>query len=184
MKLRCPVCRAVCDISAWQNDEKVWACLKAACELPKNAGAVSLRYIGLFRKPGSDRGMSWERASKLLTELAALINAGWVQWDRGVSRPITPSVWADAMETVIDQLKEPPLKNHNYLRSIAYKRANRQDAHTEYRRNRQERTGQVPITRPEASPERLEPFAGLTKEQMKEMREKNMAKARQKKGTS
>lgn len=87
-------------------------------------------YLGLFRVPNSNRVLSWERVCRLILELDALVKAKDIQWDGGRIYANSPRYWEEAVKTMLEteavgKLKRP-IKNHNYLRAVAYEKASRE----------------------------------------------------------
>ena len=60
-----------------------------------------------------------------------------------VARPCPAHIWAQALEQMVERRDalQLPIKNHNYLKQIAYTLADQTDAHHEKQRNQSERTG-------------------------------------------
>jgi len=117
-----------------------------------DVGRRCLHYLGMFR--GGGRGLSWPRVLRLLTEIRALLDAATVAWDGKPARPCTASMWGQAMEKMIQNPpRSLPLKNHNYLRAIAYEIANDGDRAAEVKRNKAERAGTLRPDRPATYPD-------------------------------
>jgi hypothetical protein len=124
VRLACPSCGAVASLEAWALDDDARATVAAIVGLPGGIQARALRYLGLFRRPESKRGMNWVRAKSLAIEQAALVGAKEIAWDD--RRPLVNRLgwWEQALDVVLeradnDKLRRP-LENHNYLRCIAY----------------------------------------------------------------
>lgn len=146
MKLTCPACGASASAEAWENDVNARRCLAAVACLPPVVGRHALTYVGLFRDPGSARGMAWKKATRIVGELAELVAVDWVQWDQRPARSASPSLWAEVLEEMIARPpRSLPLSNHNYLRKVVYDRADKVDAVSEAEQNQAERRG-VAIT--------------------------------------
>ncbi len=149
MKLTCPSCGAVHSAEAWGNDAQARQCLKTVAEMPREVSARALAYLALFR-PQSGRGLSWSKALRLLSSLQDLVARPYVQWDRKPARPNSARAWGQAMEQIIGHPpRRLPLKNHNYLRAIAWEFADQMDRDTERRKIEAERTGRLMADRPE-----------------------------------
>jgi hypothetical protein len=116
-------------------------------ELPREVAHVVLHYIALFR-PASGRSVTPAKAQRLLGGLKELVDRRLVQVPGQVARPCLPSMWGQAIEEMLDRRDRLtlPLKNHNYLRQVAWPIADKADATREVRRNRDEATGN--FTRP------------------------------------
>jgi len=123
MRLTCPACGASASFEAWQNDAACRSFCQALIGLPGPVQNRALEYVGLFR-PAGGAGLCWKKALKIVSELAAIVSAGNIQWDGGEMRPAPPDVWAAAIDAVITRRPEA-LKNHNYLRHTAWSMAER-----------------------------------------------------------
>lgn len=122
--------------------------LQAACALPPEIGRSCLRYLSLFRP--LQRALTWNKSLKILGELSALVVPGHVQVQGKPARPCPPRIWAQAMEQMAGPSStiQRPLKNHNYLRQIAWQLADQADAGREKQVITAERTGSTKVTRP------------------------------------
>lgn len=121
MRLICPSCGAIASAEAWHNETTVRQFLSRLEGLPGPVRDRALPYLGLFRA-GVKNGLSWPRALRIMTGLAALVEPGTVQWEGGESRPSPPLCWADALDTVLAR-RPKNLENHNYLRRVAWEKA-------------------------------------------------------------
>lgn len=117
MKLVCPSCFACHSIEAWQNEPDARRVIEVMTRIPAIVQPRVLPYLGLFRQ--GERGLSWKRALKLVSELQAAIEAGTIQWDRGEVRPAPPQLWAQTMDVVIAR-RPVELDGHNYLRKAVW----------------------------------------------------------------
>lgn len=143
MRLICPECGAVASATAWANDAAVRQVIKTALEMPWAVSSRALPYIALFR-PSGNRGLSWDKALRLMTELAALAVETHVQWDGKPARPVSAEIWGQALESITARPpKKLPLKSHGYLTSIAYDLANESDRRNEVARNQAEASGSL-----------------------------------------
>lgn len=127
MKLVCPACGATSSPEGLTNDavarEAMGKIAKLAWPLP---GSV-LHYLGLFRP--QERALTWKKALRLVEEIWALTGAGYVSVQGQIDRNCPPSIWASAMDEMVDRkisIKRP-LKNHNYLRQVAWGKADEAD---------------------------------------------------------
>jgi len=143
MQLTCPCCQARFPIEAALTDDAARQAVAAALRLPHGLGPLILRYMGLFRP--EKRALSWERAARLLTELAGAIEAGEVT-RHGRAWPAPHEYWRTALEQLLarsDKLTRP-LRSHAYLYEVvaglAAKAEGQQEAKAEsdrgYRYNR------------------------------------------------
>lgn len=141
MRLICPGCGMTASAEAWLNDAQCRDTIAAIVKLPSPLPAHVLSYLSLFRP--ESRALSWKKALRVVIELSALVNAGHIQTQGRVARPCPPGIWAAAIDEMVsrkDRLSRP-LKNHNYLRQVAYDLADQADAATESRRNAAEQSG-------------------------------------------
>ncbi|MFC1524644.1 hypothetical protein ACFL6N_07630, partial [Thermodesulfobacteriota bacterium] len=98
---------------------------------------VALQYLTLFRPAKS--ALSWKKALRIIKELAVLIGSGSVQIEGKVSRPCPARIWAAAIdEMLVNPGIKRPLKNHNYLRQVAWGMADNEDAAAETRQSREQ----------------------------------------------
>jgi len=116
----------VASAEAWQNDADARRALAALCNLPKEVQPVSFRYLALFRS--GQRALAWARAVKLLEELKELIRPGYVSVKGQIDRDCPPALWAEAIDKMAaNPALSKPLKNHNYLRQVAWALAEGRD---------------------------------------------------------
>jgi len=120
MKLICPACGATASAEAWTNDAAVRYALEALVQLPAPVLLQSLPYLGLFRK--GTNALPWKRAQILIRSLKELVTTGNVHVQGGETRPCSVAIWGAAMEATIDA-RPKGLKNHNYLRQVAWDKA-------------------------------------------------------------
>jgi hypothetical protein len=139
MRLTCPACGAVSSAQSYANDADARACLAIVGDLPRGVSRICLSYLALFR-PASGKGLSWSKAFSLLSGLKNLIAFPHIQWERQVARPNLSEAWEKGMERIIEHPpKTLPLKNHNYLRAVAYEIANEMDRQREVKEIKAER---------------------------------------------
>jgi hypothetical protein len=133
MKGVCQTCGATAPLEWFLTTAQDRACMAVIARLPRDVAHQALHYLALFR-PESGRSITPARAQKLLTELEALVSTGYVQVSGKVARPCPPTIWSQAMEQMMakrDRLGQ--LKNHNYLRQVAWPLADAADAASERR---------------------------------------------------
>lgn len=119
MRLVCPACGASASAEAWENDADCRMALRVVAELPEPVARRALGYLALFRPP-SGRGLRWSAALRILSELALLVQAPTVRWERGPERANSAVAWGEAMERVCAAPpRRLPLKSHGYLRAVA-----------------------------------------------------------------
>ncbi len=154
MRLTCPVCGATASVEAWENDRAARHALDLVTRLPGMVQSRVLPYLGLFRQ--GDRGLAWSRALRLLQDLRDMVDAGTVRWEGGECRPCPPQVWAAALDAVLAR-RPKGLKNHNYLRHVAWEMASGEAARAELSVERQRRGTLRPRGRETVDPPPQEP---------------------------
>ncbi|MCK9195458.1 MAG: hypothetical protein M0P16_00575 [Syntrophales bacterium] len=120
MRLVCPSCGAVASAEAWVNDSAIRYFFDALVQLPSPVLRQMLAYLGLFRQ--GTKALPWRRALVIARSLKDLVETGTVHWQGGETRPCTPEIWGKAMEATIASGPKG-LKNHNYLRHVAWETA-------------------------------------------------------------
>lgn len=128
MRLICPSCGAIASAEAWENDVAARQALDVVTRLPGVVQSRVLPYLGLFRQGA--RGLTWTRAHRLLQQIHDMVEAGTVRWEGGEERPCPPTVWAAALDAVLAR-RPKALKNHNYLRHVAWEMASGEAARSE-----------------------------------------------------
>jgi hypothetical protein len=110
----------VASAEAWLNDSTIRNFFEVVVTLPSPVQARTLHYLALFRQGA--KALPWRRALTLAKALRDLTQSETVHWQGGETRPITPDIWGQAMEaTIVSGPKN--LKNHNYLRHVAWEMA-------------------------------------------------------------
>jgi len=156
----CPDCGYVGSMTTFRNEIKARQAADIISKLPPPVAEVGWEYLALYRPRG--RAMSPSRALPLAKELDQLVRAGWVQHKARPARPTPPKIWRDAIDAMLarknSRLLDLPLsdKDHSYLRSIVYDKADHEDRRTETKRNHAERTGTATPSRPAAEPEKID----------------------------
>lgn len=120
MRLICPSCGAMASGEAWMNDAIIRNFFETAMKLPSPVRIRTLHYLGLFRQGG--KALPWRRALTLVKSLRDLTEQDTVHWQGGETRPCTSEVWGKAMEVTLASSPKG-LKNHNYLRHVAWEMA-------------------------------------------------------------
>jgi hypothetical protein len=168
MKTICPACGAVASLDALLTDAEGREFVALIPKVPQEIQPVFLRYLALFRPKG--RALQWRKASRLLTDLLAEVGKGHIQAGTCPARPAPVSVWAAAVQRIIDTPPVSlPLQNHNYLKKIVWDIADVSDREREKQQNAMERTHAYTAPRPETEPSRP-----LSLEEIKAIRDKNM----------
>jgi len=123
MKLHCPACGAEASLDCWDKDPDCLQALKSAFALPPEVARVVTSYLALFRP--ESRALSWPRALRVIKELNIMIAEGTLRIQGKPVRACPPGVWAEAIAEMVDNRSriKRPLKNHNYLRQVAYAKA-------------------------------------------------------------
>lgn len=101
-------------------------------------GRLMLRYLALFRPAG--RALAWDRARRLVEEIAPAIVSGRVERNgRGYAAP--EAAWVAAIEQMLAQRDtlRLPLKSHGYLLEIVAAGAERGEAKAEAQREERRR---------------------------------------------
>lgn len=142
MKLTCPACGAIASADTWLNDELCRESLAKVAALPAPLPKATLGYLSLFR-PGTT-GLTWKKAVRLADEIGQLAAKGYVGGQGKVDSDCPPRIWAQAMEQMVERRAalSLPLKNHNYLRQVAWQLADQADAQSE------QQSRAVRVTRP------------------------------------
>ena len=134
MKLVCPHCGAAAGMDAWQNDAHVRQFIRVVAEMPMEISLRAVGYIALFRPTGG-RGLSWQKALRLVSELDEMGKRDRLTWKRQPPRPVSPRTWGQALEKILAQPpKGLPLESHGYLQAIAYGLADEADRTVESER--------------------------------------------------
>jgi len=115
--------------------------LVEALKLPVPVHNQLLGYLALFRPAGGS--MQPKKALRLVQEIAGLVAPEYVRVQGKPARKCPPRLWAQAMEQMGDRREtlRLPLKNHNYLRQIAWGLADAMDAANEAVRRELEAAG-------------------------------------------
>ena len=125
MKLTCPSCGAQASADAWASDADARRALQLVATLDRDVARLALPYLSLFR-PKAGRGLFWARVCRLLEQLKLLVETPEISWGPRPHLANSPAVWARAIEKLLAQPpSDLPLKNHNYLRVVAYEIAER-----------------------------------------------------------
>jgi hypothetical protein len=141
MILTCPSCGATHSAEGWENDLAAREAMAALVALPAPVAKGCLGYLGLFRP--TRRALTWKKAKSITQDLATLVSPGWVQVQGKPARPCPPHIWAQAMEQMTGRTDlTRPLKNHNYLRQIAWQLADQADAGREQQQRQQVLSGE------------------------------------------
>lgn len=156
MKLVCPGCGATASLETWNNDAACRETIKAVAALPGDLSTATLHYLSLFRP--TKRALTWKKALKLVQEIQHMSGLSHVQVQGQVARPCSPRIWVQAMEDMVSRSSQlsRPMKNHNYLKQVAYDLANKEDGQHEAETHRRAVSGEQPLTRED---EKVEPLS-------------------------
>jgi hypothetical protein len=163
MRLICPSCGAVASGEAWQNDAIARSFFELAMKLPSPVQIRTLPYLGLFRQGG--KALPWRRALTLAKSLRDMTEQETVHWQGGETRPATAETWGRAMEATIASGPKG-LRNHNYLRHVAWEMAAELAAKSEEAREAQRRK------RSREADEEPAPLSEETRKQIDEFKRK------------
>lgn len=161
MKTACPACGAAFSLDTVLGHEGARALVAELAAISGPLAGAVLRYLGLFRP--APRSLSWDRAARLLAELAPMIRDARIE--RGGRAYAAPrDAWIAAIEHMLDHRERLslPLKSHGYLLEVLVGAVNsaeaRQEAAREDRRAGRTRVGgQVPANPAPTPPEPPEP---------------------------
>ncbi|MDR3631737.1 MAG: hypothetical protein P4L42_15555 [Desulfocapsaceae bacterium] len=152
MKLTCPACGAIASAETWINDALCRETLALIAGLPVPLPKAILSYVALFRPQKT--GLSWKKALRLVEEIKVLVKKGHVNVQGKVDRNCPPRLWAQAMDRMVERRVglALPLKNHNYLRQVAWQLADQEDALAEKGAARGRRTCAANDPQPVSNP--------------------------------
>lgn len=142
MKGVCQSCGATASLEWFLQKPLERQVLVTVLDLPKPVQANIIQYLSLFR-PTSTRSLTAAKALRLVEEIKAIVNSGYVTRKGRPDRDCAPSVWGMAMETMLanrDRL-ELPMESHVYLRKVAYDLADKENSGRERQVVQRERTG-------------------------------------------
>ena len=124
MKATCPTCGTYGPLESFLTDDDAKRAVVAVGALPGDLPRLCWAYLGLFRKPGGSKVLTWERVGRIVAELAAMATEPDIQWKGQRVVPNRPEFWAQGIQTMLDRdavgKLERPLDGHNYLRAVAY----------------------------------------------------------------
>lgn len=124
MKATCPHCGTYGPVESFLTDDDAKRAVVAVGKLPGELPRLVWAYLGLHRKPGAGRALTWERVGRIVAELAGLVAEAEIQWKGQRVVPNRPEFWAQGIQAMLDRdaqgKLERPLDGHNYLRAVAY----------------------------------------------------------------
>ncbi len=119
MRTRCPSCGATNSLDALMAHQDASGALAAAFKLNGKLGRALVMYLGLFRS--STRELSFDRVSKLLTEIQPDIERQAITRDR-IEYQAPAAAWIYAIEQTIHARDTGklvlPLKTHGFLYTV------------------------------------------------------------------
>lgn len=151
MRTACPACGANYSLDALvSHDGARELVAELAAVSGPLAGAV-LRYLGLFRP--QQRSLSWDRAARLLAELAPMLQSARVE-RRGRVYAAPREAWIAAIEHMLDHRERLtlPLKSHGYLIEVLVGAIEQQEARAEAKQE-DRRAGRTPVGGVAAKPD-------------------------------
>jgi hypothetical protein len=110
----------VASLEAWANDPAWRQFADLLIKVPGSLQDRVIPYLGLFRQ--GERGLTPVRAARVLQQLVGILEPGTIRWEGGEERPCPHHVWAEALDATL-QRRPKGLKNHNYLRHVAWEMA-------------------------------------------------------------
>ncbi len=124
MKLTCPVCGYYGAIEGFLTNEDYKKALAVICSMPGDLPSLLVKYLGLFRKPGSNRALTGTKILKICTQIEKFINDKHIQWKNKRILENNVKYWVEALNIILEKDEsgriERPLGNNNLLRAIAY----------------------------------------------------------------
>lgn len=174
----CRRCKFRMDLLTVIDDERAKEALAAALKLPPQVGDAVQEYLTLFET--DSRGLTWGRYGAILTALLEDLGRGLVTWKKS-NRPAPVALWIECMTQMAAKDWEPgalPLKNHHYLRSMVFRKADAAEAKAEAAREaqrrlnpeqaRQEQHGKAPETKAtEGAPKPMAELMAETKARLR-----------------
>lgn len=118
----CPQCLFKGPLLAFMVEPEARELVAALPALPNELQPRFLRYLGLFATPG--RVVALKKATRLLAELAGLVQPGQIHIRGQEVRPAPARIWAVALDEIVAHPPSAlPLTNHNYLKKIVWTQA-------------------------------------------------------------
>jgi hypothetical protein len=153
----CPGCGLLGSPELFLGEAAKRAAVKTALAMPSPLAEQVLAYIGLFRP--RQRGHSWDRVERLLSELLPLVQSPTVEHE-GRALPCTLAHWQAALDELLVNRRptlELPLTSHRYLLAMVAgeaARAARPQRPPELPGAERTRGGPPPATTPEQQDQR------------------------------
>ncbi len=129
---QCPVCGVRGHLAIFLVVMESKQAMAIIAELPREVSSISLYYLDLFR-PASGQAIGMNKAMRLLSDLRDEIKCGYVQPKGKIARPCPAWIWAEAIQTMLDQRAclDLPMPNHTYLKKVAWGKADEADKNQE-----------------------------------------------------
>ena len=119
MKTRCPNCGATTSLDALLGHSDASQAFAAALNITGKLATPLVKYLGMFRS--DNRDLTFERAAKLLNEIAPDITAKSISRNRQ-TYPAPQAAWVWAIGVMLERRDQGklqlPLKNHGYLYEV------------------------------------------------------------------
>lgn len=147
----CPECGAKAPMSAFaQGPDAGRAMEQQVSRLPWPVATRLIPYLRLHAP--RDRALNWNKAGRLISELADLTTAGVITWERE-KRTGSADIWASAMDKATTAAErgelDLPLDGHGWLRKVAWSEAGKAGREAEKKREAIAR-GETPIGQSQA----------------------------------
>lgn len=132
----CPACGAIASLDILFSDLDRKEAMTVILSMPPTIVRLVPAYLGLFRVV--PQGVSWRRATDLARSLRDLVTSDCVTINNKPARPITETIWTNAMIQILGQRAkiELPLTSHAYFLSIAWEMADKTATTEEAQRKR------------------------------------------------
>jgi len=117
---RCPCCRARIPLESLINDALWGGIFRLYARFERAIQGRLFPYLRLFET--GKRSLLLIKAEEILESLVLLVEPGTVRWEHNEERPAPGHVWSAALDKVLAR-RPKDLKNHNYLRVVAYEDA-------------------------------------------------------------
>lgn len=126
----CPECGSKGALSSFAQGPDAGRVMEA--QITRLPNVVATRLIGYLKLHApKGRALNWGKALRLIEELADLVAAPSVVWERQ-TRPAEPKIWAAAMDEAANAAERSeldlPLDNHKWLRKVAWSKAGKAQA--------------------------------------------------------
>lgn len=152
MNITCPACRAEMSLDVLLAAEDTRHVLADLLAVSLPFGALTLRYIALFRPP--KRHLSHRRMLDLVAELLQDVRRGAIE-RKGRDWPLSVDLWRQGLETVLAARDKGqltlPLTSHGYLYEVLCALADKHEGEQE-RQAEADRRARMPTAAPAEEP--------------------------------